>query len=586
MPHVRARSGRCSLVRSLAALLLLSLASCGSAARGPSLVLLTLDTTNPEALGAYGGPAGLTPHLDRLAREGLCFENARAVAPLTLPAHASILSGLYPPRHGLRRNGERALAPAAVTLAERARERGYATGAFVAAVVLAPEFGLAQGFEVYDAPAVPTNVEEHLGASRTADEVVARATRWLAQRDEDAPFFLWLHFYDPHFPYKPPAEARARAGGDAYLGEVAAMDAAIGRLFAELERRGGLDDALVVALADHGEGLGRHDEETHGAFVFDTTLRIPFLLRLPGAARAGERRGDAVSQVDLVPTVLAALGWPAVADLDGRDLLASDTAPGVYFESYFGVQSFGWSQAAGFTDGVAKYVHSSAPELYDLGLDPDEIRELSALDPARAEPLRARMRALLARPRLTPAELAVDPTDFQREIERLGYAGVGSEGDEEPEPLDTPARPSPHRMRAAYADYMAGRKELEERGASAEVCARLERAVGANPENHKAWFALARARADLGDFAAAAAAYREVLRYPAAERIPAQLNLAVCLHNLGRAEEALAELAGALRDTDGPPGALELWLSLLEASGRTSETEAVRLRLQARQPGR
>lgn len=585
VPWAARESCRSFGVRSTATLLALLLTGCAPAVRGPSVLLLTLDTTNPEALGAYGGPAGLTPNLDRLAREGLLFEEARAVAPLTLPAHASMLTGLYPPRHGLRRNGELALAPEARTLAERAREQGYATGAFVAAVVLAPEFGLAQGFETYDAPAVPKDVEEHLAASRSAEEIATRALAWLAARDDERPFFLWLHFYDPHFPYRPPAAASARAGGNDYLGEVSALDEAIGRVLDALGRSGALENTLVAALADHGEGLGRHGEETHGAFVFDSTLRIPFLLRLPGAGRAGERRADPVSQVDLAPTLAAALGWPLDADLDGRDLLSTSASAGVYFESYFGVQSFGWSQAAGWTDGRAKYVHSSAPELYELARDPREEDECLAREPARAEELRARMQTLCTRARMAGAELGGDKDDVQREIERLGYAGVGSEGDHDPEPLDTPARPSPHRMRAAFADYMAGRKLAEEQGASVEACALLENAVRANPENHKAWFALARARADLRRFEEAATAYREVLRWPAAERIPAQLNLAVCLHNLGRTREALDELALALRDTDGPPGALELWLALLESAGQGPQIDAVRQRLRARRPG-
>lgn len=565
----------------LAFLLALPLA-CSRAPRPPSLLLLTLDTTNPAALGAYGAPAGLTPNLDRLAREGLVFEAARAVAPLTLPAHASILTGLYPPRHALRRNGERALAAEATTLAEHAQAYGLATAAFVAAVVLAPGFGLEQGFELYDAPQVPGRVEEHLAASRPADEIATRALAWLAQRDDDEPFFLWLHFYDPHFPYRPPAAARARAGGDDYLGEVAAMDEAIGRVLAELERRGRLDDTLIAALADHGESLGRHGEETHGAFVFDSTLAIPFLLRLPGGARAGERRTEAVSQVDLAPTVRAALGWGRAAGLDGRDLLGDAPGPGVYFESYFGVQSFGWSQAAGFTDGRLKYVHSSAPELYDVAADPGETRDLLATSAAQAEPLRAALAELCGRPRLVPAELTGHVDELQREIERLGYAGVGSEGELDPEPLDTPSQPSPHRMVRAYAAYMEGRRQQEELRAPAAARELFRAAVGENPGNHKAWFALGRACADLGLQEESAQAYREVLKRPAAERIPAQLNLAVALHNLGRTDEALTELALALRETDGPPGALELWLSLLEATGRGSELEAVRARLRAR----
>ncbi|NOT32330.1 MAG: sulfatase, partial [Planctomycetes bacterium] len=284
----------------LGLLLALALSACGHSAEAPpSLLLLTLDTTNPEALGCYGGPRGLTPNLDRLAREGVLFEDARTVAPLTLPAHASLLTGLYPVRHTLRRNGETRLASEARTLAELAQEHGYLSAAFVAAVVLAPEFGLDQGFAHYDAPPTPENVEEHLLASRGADEIVARAVSWLDQHEPAQPFFLWLHLYDPHFPHDPAPEFLARAQGDPYLGEVAAMDAAIGTLLERLERDGRLANTLVVAAADHGEGRGRHGEETHGAFVFDSTLRIPLLARLPLCARAGERVRAPVSQVDV-----------------------------------------------------------------------------------------------------------------------------------------------------------------------------------------------------------------------------------------------------------------------------------------------
>jgi arylsulfatase A-like enzyme len=551
----------------------------------PSFLLLTLDTTDPAALGCYGGPAGLTPHLDRLAREGIVFEDARAVAPLTLPAHASLLTGLYPVRHAVRRNGETRLADEALTLAERAREHGYQRAAITAAVVLAPEFGLAQGFELYDAPATPDDVEEHLAASRPASEIAARAARWLAERDRARPFFLWLHLYDPHFPYAPPPAFLRRAGGDAYLGEVAAMDDAIGTVLAELERAGLYEHALVVAVADHGEGRGRHDEETHGAFVFDSTLRIPLVARLPGGVRAGERVRAPVSQVDVAPLAASVLGWEASRgelSLDGHDPLRGGELAGVYFESYFGTKSFGWSPLAGWTDGRMKYVHSSAPELFDLAADPGETR--NALDDGTREVarLRARIDELCARPRLA-RPLLEDAGDLQREIERLGYAGTGSGADEaDPEPLATSASPSPHRMTAAYADYMEGRKLFEEERSPDQAIRLLERAVLANPENHKAWFTLGLARQGLERFAAAADAFRRVLAVPGGERIPAQLNLAVSLYNLDRRAEALRELESALAETDGPPGALELLVRLLEESDRSEDAKRARLRLGAR----
>jgi arylsulfatase A-like enzyme/Tfp pilus assembly protein PilF len=565
------------------ALLLLALLPACARERAPSLLLLTLDTTVPEALGCYGGPAGLTPSLDRLAREGILFADARAVAPLTLPAHASLLTGLYPPRHGIRRNAETRLPDAAWTLAERAAERGYQRAAFVAAVVLAPEFGLAQGFELYDAPATPAGVEQHLAASRPAHEIAARAREWLARRDRERPFFLWLHFYDPHFPYRPPREFLERAGGDAYLGEVAAMDAAIGTVLAELEAQGEYERALIVAAADHGEGRGRHGEDTHGGFVFDSTLRIPLVVRLPGAARAGERVRAPTSQVDVAPLVLAVLGWEAPSahltiPLDGRDPLGGAHAHGVYFESYFGTRAFGWSSLAGWTDGRAKYVHSSAPELFDLALDPGETRSVLAERASDAAALRARITELCARPRLE-REL-VEAEDLQREIERLGYAGAAAGAEEDdPEPLAASSSPSPHRMIAAYADYMEGRKLFEEEGPREPAIALLERAVQANPENHKAWFTLGLARMDLARFEAAADAFRRVLAVPGGERISARLDLAVCLYNLGRSAEALAELERALSETAGPPGALELLVRLLEEHGRTEDAAKTRMRL-------
>lgn len=555
--------------------------SCGRPAEPAptSVLLLTLDTTNPEALGAYGGPAGLTPHLDRLAREGVVFEDARAVAPLTLPAHASILTGLYPLRHAVRRNGETRLAEGATTLAERAREQGYQTAAFVAAVVLDPEFALAQGFERYDAPLTPRAVDEHLAASRPAAEIAARACAWLAQRERARPFFLWAHFYDPHFPYAPPREFAARARGDAYLGEVAAMDAGLGAILAQLEEEGALATTLVIALADHGEGRGRHGEETHGAFVFDATMRIPFLVRLPGAARAGERVARPVTQVDVPPLVAAVLGWGPLPDLDGRDPFSAAPADGIYFESYFGTKSFGWSPLAGWTDGAWKYVHSSAPELYDLATDPEEARDVLRLRPGEAARLRERLAALSARARLESVPLTGGADPLQREIERLGYAGVGGgEEERDPEPLADSTGPSPHRMTAAYADYMAGRKLFEEKGSRERAVELLTRALRTNPENHKAWFTLGLAELDLQRFEPAAESFRRVLAMPGAERIPAQLNLAVCLYNLAQPEAALRELEAALAETDGPPGALELLIRLLEQQGRPADAARERAR--------
>ncbi len=567
-------------VAALALALALVLPGCARAGDPPlSALLLTVDTTDPEALSCYGGPRGLTPNLDRLAAEGILFENARAVAPLTLPAHAAILTGLYPLRHSVRRNGDSVLPGEALTLAEQARAAGFQTAAFVAAVVLDPDFGLDQGFDVYDAPRTPASVDEHLAASRSADEIAERALAWLGARDEDRPFLLWLHFYDPHFPYDPPAAFLERAGGDPYLGEVAAMDAAIGRVLARLSGEGVLERTLVAALADHGEGRGAHGEDTHGAFVFDSTLRIPMLVRLPGRARAGERLLAPVSQVDLGALLVASLGLDGAPGSDGRDPLASAPGPGVYFESYFGTVSFGWSSLAGWADAAGKYIHSSAPEYFDLAADPGELANAIEHHSEEVARARARMAELCERPRLPRTPLAEDQLDLSQEIERLGYAGGTSAGESEPEPLASSPRPSPHRMVQAYADYMAGRKILEEQGPREEAVEFLRRALAVNPENHKAWFQLGLAVKDLGRFEEALDAFRRAAADPGGERIPAELNLAVCLYNVGRREEALQRLARALQDTIGPPGALELLIQMLEEAARPDEAARQKARL-------
>jgi hypothetical protein len=363
------------------------------------------------------------------------------------------------------------------------------------------------------------------------------------------------------------------------------MDSAIGTVLEALARDGLYEHTLIVASADHGESRGRHGEETHGAFAFDATLRIPLLARLPGAVRAGERVRAPVSQVDVAPLVASVLGWEpprAALVLDGRDPLGGGAGRGVYFESYFGTKSFGWSPLAGWTDGRLKYVHSSAPELFDLAADPGETRNVLSEHTREVAGLRRRIEELCALPRLPRLPLE-DAGNLQREIERLGYAGAGDGAeDDDPEPLAMSASPSPHRLTAAYAAYMEGRKIFEEKGSRERAITLLERAVEANPENHKAWFTLGLARLDLQRFAPAADAFHRALAMPGGERISAQLNLAVCLYDLGRRDEALSELESALAETNGPPGALELLIRMLEESGRTEDAQRARLRLGTR----
>ncbi len=564
--------------------------ACGDTSRPPSGLLITLDTTNPEALSCYTGPAGWTPNLDRLAGEGILFERARTVAPITLPAHTSMLTGLIPLRHTVRRNGSMVVPSKAVTLAELATKKGLRTAAFVAAVVLDSEFGLDQGFQVYSDPKTPQRVEEHLDASRSARQIVDDAIVWLKGVKKDEPFLLWVHFYDPHFPYKPPGNWLEKAKGDAYLGEVGAMDAALGRLFDYMDEAGRWDDTLICAVADHGEGLGRHGEDTHGYFVYDSTLNVPLIVRPPaGAGRAGDRIDTPVSVVDVFPTFVNGLslgGGEDVQRIDGIDLLSPSLPSdrGVYFESYFGVVAFHWSQLAGWADAEGKFIHSSVPELFDFPEDVGETTNVIAEHPADAQAYRDRLQSLSALERLGVERLSDDYLGLLGQIERLGYAGADTDETGTPEPLESSEHPSPHQRVAAYADFTKARQLMVEKDDMAGAAVLLARVVRGNPSNHKAQFHLAMCLKETNRFAEAIPAFRAVLQYAGGERIPAELNLAVCYYNVGQPGLAIDHLESALGETIGPPGAMELLIQLLGENGREAEALTYRERLRLHRP--
>ncbi|HEX2465656.1 MAG TPA: sulfatase, partial [Thermoanaerobaculia bacterium] len=349
---------------------------------GPANVLLvTLDTVRADRLGSYGYAGASTPALDGLAREGIRFSQAVATAPLTLPSHASILTGLFPPRHAVHQNGAAALPPTVPTLAEALHGHGYRTAAFVGSFVLDARFGLDRGFELYDddIPRDPTTAVPGLEAERPGTQVVDRALSWL-NADDQRPFFVWVHLYDAHAPYEPPEPYRSRFADRPYDGEIASVDAQVGRLLSYLDERGLAGDTIVAVAADHGEALGEHGELTHGLLLFEPTVRVPLLLRAPGRLPGGVVVGEPVGLADLAPTLAGLagvhLGLPS-SSVDGRDLSASlaagDEPPRVdlYAETEY-PRLFGWSALAAIRRGHAKYVAAPTPRLFDLESDPGE----------------------------------------------------------------------------------------------------------------------------------------------------------------------------------------------------------------------
>jgi arylsulfatase A-like enzyme/Tfp pilus assembly protein PilF len=415
----------------LAALLAIS-ATAPSAARSEpaSVLLVSIDTLRADRVGAYGARGAKTPSLDRLAAEGVRFETAVATTPLTLPSHASLLTGLLPPRHGVRHNGLFRLADDAVTLAERFGASGRATGAVVGAYVLAARFGLAQGFGHYDDRMSAERAVAGGYLERPAAAVTDRALDWLAATP--GPFFLFVHYYDPHADYTPPEPFASDFRARPYEGEIAYVDRELGRLLAALEQAGRLSRTVVAVTADHGESLGEHGEATHGYGLYDATLRVPLLVRGPGVPAGRVVRG-VVSGVDVAPTLLALAGAPALEDADGRDLArlwregAPPSAGVAYAESLATEIDQGWSPVFAARSQTLHYVRAPRPELYDVAADPGQTRDLlaSKAGPApgaaeKAASLDAEIAASLSR-QSAQAPAALD-AGTRRNLEALGYA--------------------------------------------------------------------------------------------------------------------------------------------------------------------
>ncbi len=389
---------------------------------GP-IILISIDTLRADHLPAYGYRALETPAIDRLARDGVVFERAYSHVPLTLPAHTSILSGLLPFEHGVRDNVGFLVRPGQQSLARWLHEGGFETAGVVSADVLRKDTGLAQGFDFYDSqmPPVVGDVSSDR-VRRDGLQSLAVAERWLDQR-RSSRFFLFLHLYEPHAPY---ARLPRFSRWAPYDAAIAYADEIVGRLMASLRQRGLYDSATIVLLSDHGEGLGDHGEEEHGLFLYQDTLRVPLIIKLPGSQR-GRRIAQAVQHIDIVPTLLDLVGRPIPPQLRGRSLRpmlegrsrgVPDTS--IYSESLYGRYHFGWSELTALTDQRYGFVHAPRDELYDLSTDPHERRNLASARPHIATAMGGAL-ATLARGSAIHTAAAVGEEERQR-LASLGYA--------------------------------------------------------------------------------------------------------------------------------------------------------------------
>jgi len=427
----------------------------GDTGSQPNVLLITLDTVRADHVGCYGNADASTPTIDTLAATGVRFEEAYAQVPLTLPSHVSMLTGLHPLSTGVQVNGALALGPGVPTLSEVFKGHGYRTAAFIGADVMESSYGLTRGFDHYS----DDFGEDDTSGQRPADQVTDAALNWL-NREPGGTFFAWAHYYDPHTPYTPPAEFSAGAAS-AYAGEISFVDSQIQRLLSWLDENGLREQTMVIVVGDHGEGLLDHQEDSHGHFVYNTTMRVPWIVEYPALLSKPQTVATPVQLVDLFPTVLDLLGWDTSEfALDGRSLAQACTtgkaeAQPVYGESEYPRLGFGWAPLRFIIKDQWKYIEAPRAELYNLESDPDELDNVIEANRDVAERLRADLAEYVTYLRENRPDVGSTTPD-QETIDRLaslGYATTTSTPDDFDDGL---LRSDPKDMTAVVSGYGRG----------------------------------------------------------------------------------------------------------------------------------
>lgn len=534
-----ARQGkkRAALAAVLAVLLWTGAGGSAGAAPAAPIVLITLDTTRADHLGAWGWPHARTPRLDALARRGTRFIRCDTAAPITLPSHATILTGLYPPRHGVRDNGTFSLPDRIATVPELLAARGWDTAAVVSAVVLARRHGLGQGFRIYDDDlgtgySAGTEVSERPAEATTAAALAAAGRL-------KAPYFLWVHYFDPHDEYRPPTRFADAAKGPhrLYDGEITFMDEQIGKLLAGLPK-----DARIVVVGDHGEMLGDHGEDNHGLTLYQGARRVPLILAGPGIP-AGRAEECLVRTADVAPTLLALAGAPVPAGLDGEGLLGRKVCGRTsYSETFLPFFSSKWYPLRALSTDRFLYMHAPESSLYQLPSDLGEATDLAKQQPSALRLWEKRLRDLLKgagetldEPVRTENALSEEQ---RRQLAALGYLG-GSSGGSVRRDL-----PDPRKMTdVARALHKAA--ELVQKNRCPEALPALQDVVRRDPHNLPALSLAGHCLKEEGRLDSALALFQRASRENELSALPVA-NAAGCLLELGRRDEAEKEYRRAL----------------------------------------
>jgi arylsulfatase A-like enzyme/Flp pilus assembly protein TadD len=581
---------------------LLSLGACATAPPPPAqipaieesqrperVVLITIDTLRADYVGSYGSKLARTPTLDRLAAGGVRFETAISPTPITMPSHASIMTGLDPTLHGVHSNAKFRLDDGIPTIAEQFQANGFETAAFISSVVLDRRYGLARGFDTYDdRMGFRRNIEAATGgyAERTADEVVDATLQWL----ESAPnrFFLWVHFYDPHGSYDPPRGFRPKQSAPTdspeeigtleyakqvfpplYAGEIYFADTELGRLLRVMDRKFSADRTLLVVTSDHGESLGEHDELTHTLTLYDATQKVPLLIKGPTVPR-GRVVNSQVRLVDVAPTVLSLSGLPPIERTTGQDLRpwimgVREDGLDAYVETLETQLAYGWSPVLGLRTGEYKYLRTVRPELYALDADPNELDDIAADHPAKMKEFDAALEAHL-RDALPVAPNAVAPPEEIALLESLGYVVRDAEPGEHP--LGWVGGTDPKDVLGTFIKILEARSKL--------TTGDLEGAreiLDSEPEAG-GWIAHARAeiQLELGDAEQAERLAREVI---AAQPHHAEgyLILGAALEKQARTRDAVAAYEEAARINPNETASLIALAQISEAAGEVGSAE-------------
>jgi len=478
--------------RSLAVLVTASLLLCASAAfaapaAAPNVVVITIDTLRADHIGCYGYKQIHTPNIDALAAAGTRFDRAYTAVPVTLPSHTVMFTGTYPMLSGMHDFAANKLGPGQPTLASVLKEHGYATAAVIGSAVLDSRFGLNRGFDFYyDHFDFNRLQESNLEEMERPGNVVADVTLDWLSKNYQKKFFLWMHLYDPHYPYHPPAPYAAEYKDRPYDGEIAFADSQVGRLIQFLKAKGLYANTLIVLSGDHGESLGEHGEKYHGFFIYNATLHVPFIMHLPGAA-SSRVVPDLVSLADLMPTVLQALKIEVPSQVQGHNLLPlirtmdPGEARNLYAETFLPRLHFNWSELRGVETANYHFIDAPRPELYDLSKDPGETNNLFGDKKAVGEEMRAQLTKLIQQYSAGP-ELAektgLDPALMER-LKSLGYAGFSGGSS----PTITDRALSDPKDRIATYELISDAIAESQHGEYAESTEKFNQALKSDPDS-------------------------------------------------------------------------------------------------------